>query len=797
MTLADSNTPCSIGLGTNLPSTFSGITFGSTDSQRGGVLTYIGTNTVSSCNRQIAVLGSSGGANNFSILNNSPNNSSLHFSTIGPVAFSAPAMSNCAITLGGSAVAANTFDPLITNAPNGNASVTVNGSAWTLTAAETYAGNTTVSGGTLALGASGSIAKSPVISITAGATFDVSAAGITLTGSSPQQTLAAGSTSGTATVNAPGHTVTLNTSALLTFQAAGGVSSLVGKISVSGALANLTLNNNTVTVNVAGSALAAGSYRLLDCTGTLTGTAGTTPTITGTALSSGYTATVSTTTGSAGHVDLIVKATPAFSGLSSKSIAYGTTNMTLSGTVSATGGSTTVYPANGETINALINGHAVGGTVTNSTGGFWINYNDASLATDGVGSSPYTATYSYAGNSTQLNAAANDTSTTLTVNKAGSAAGVVSSSNPSVYGQTGVTFAATVTDGSAGSIGTPTGTVQFQTNGVNFGGTVALSGGGATSGALPATLNPGNISVTVTYGGDASFNTSTSGVLTQAVNHAGTAVAIASSSNPCGFKDGIFFTATLPADATGNVVFASPGNSFSTNMVGGASTSSLTITNLPRGTNVITVAYSGDLNYLASTNTLNQVVTNHPPVAGGMTVSYTAGLTLKVALSQMATNWSDVDGDPVSLTSINFTTTNGVNLQSIDLATNLAGSYLITNTAFLGYFNSGAVNDQFTYGISDGQGGTNMGIVNLVVSTSAVTGQATGIIAPGGGPVTVSFAGIPGYGYNVQRSTNLLVWVTLWTTNAPSGGLFNYTDSFGDLGGIPPGSAYYRLTWVP
>jgi hypothetical protein len=145
-----------------------------------------------------------------------------------------------------------------------------------------------------------------VITIGAGATLDVSAAGITFTGSSPQQTLAGSSTSGTAIINAPSEVVTLNSSALPSFQAAGGGSSTVGKISVSGASANLVLNNNKVTVNVTGSALTAGTYRLMDCTGILTGSANATPTITGIPLG-GATATVSTTTGSGGHVDLVVQ----------------------------------------------------------------------------------------------------------------------------------------------------------------------------------------------------------------------------------------------------------------------------------------------------------------------------------------------------------------------------------------------------------------------------------------------------------------------------------------------------------
>jgi hypothetical protein len=70
----------------------------------------------------------------------------------------------------------------------------------------------------------------------------------------------------------------------------------------------LTLNSNTITVNVTGLALAAGNYRLLDCTGTLTGSANSAPTITGTPLGSNHTAAISTTAGAGGHVDLVVTA---------------------------------------------------------------------------------------------------------------------------------------------------------------------------------------------------------------------------------------------------------------------------------------------------------------------------------------------------------------------------------------------------------------------------------------------------------------------------------------------------------
>jgi autotransporter-associated beta strand protein len=57
------------------------------------------------------------------------------------------------------------------------------GGILTLNAANTYSGNTTINQGTLALGASGSIANTPQITVAAGATFDVTAAGYTLASS--------------------------------------------------------------------------------------------------------------------------------------------------------------------------------------------------------------------------------------------------------------------------------------------------------------------------------------------------------------------------------------------------------------------------------------------------------------------------------------------------------------------------------------------------------------------------------------------------------------------------------------
>jgi autotransporter-associated beta strand protein len=178
-----------------------------------------------------------------------------------------------------------------------------------LSATNGFSGKTVISAGTLALGANGATNGtliSTYVEFGGVATFDVTA----LPGSS--YTFASGKvltnsvSSGTAIINATGGIVTLAANALLGFSATGGITSTAGTISVTG---NLTLNTNAVTVNVTGAPLGAGTYRLLDCTGTLTSAAALPmPNIVGAGVALGSTASLSVTTGGAGHVDLVVTA---------------------------------------------------------------------------------------------------------------------------------------------------------------------------------------------------------------------------------------------------------------------------------------------------------------------------------------------------------------------------------------------------------------------------------------------------------------------------------------------------------
>ena len=90
-----------------------------------------------------------------------------------------------------------------------------------------------------------------------------------------------------------------------------------------------------------------------------------------------------------------------------------------------------------------------------------------------------------------------------------------SSANPSDYGAA-VTILATVSAVAPGA-GTPTGTVQFQIDGTNFGPPVDLVDGLATSEAI-STLALGNHTLTASYSGDNNFDPGASAGLIQTVN---------------------------------------------------------------------------------------------------------------------------------------------------------------------------------------------------------------------------------------------------------------------------------------
>ena len=170
------------------------------------------------------------------------------------------------------------------------------------------------------------------------------------------------------------------------------------------------------------------------------------------------------------------------------------------------------------------------------------------------------------------------------------------------------------------------------------------------------------------------------------------------------------------------------------------------------------------------TNTTGQVnlvvkTLNSPPAANPAIYYRNAGFPLTIAIVNLATNWSDPDGNPISLTGVN-NSTNGATVNSD--GTNIY--YIHTNN----------VTDQFTYAISDGQGGAATGVVNVLIVPASTNFTISGTIANGDGSVTLNFAGVPGYTYWLEAATNLtppVDWMTIATNTADTNGFWQVTDT--------------------
>jgi hypothetical protein len=193
--------------------------------------------------------------------------------------------------------------------------------------------------------------------------------------------------------------------------------------------------------------------------------------------------------------------------------------------------------------------------------------------------------------------------------EAGTATTLLSSLDPSVYGQA-VTFTAAVTSG----LGAPPDAepVTFMTVSTMLG-TRALSGGTAifTTSALPV----GTYSVTAGYGGDSNFAGSTSKAVTQAVKRAATTTTLSSSPNPSAQGQTVRFVAVVtssagaPPDGEGTVTFMKGTTVLRTKALR-AGSATFSPSTLPVGANLIKAVYSGDSNFAGSTSKAVKQVVN-------------------------------------------------------------------------------------------------------------------------------------------------------------------------------------------
>jgi polygalacturonase len=250
--------------------------------------------------------------------------------------------------------------------------------------------------------------------------------------------------------------------------------------------------------------------------------------------------------------------------------------------------------------------------------------------------------------------------------------------------------------------------------------------------------------------------------LTGNITLAGSSILLGASANPVAHLSAVSFTANVtPSTLSGSVLFLTNGVVFNSQTLSGGAATSAATSVLPRGANTITAQYSGNSNYSPSTNTLSEVVTNNPPTANPAAYYRLAGSPLTIVITNLATNWSDLDGDTLVLAGVSTPSTNG--------------GTVTFDSANIYYSDSNSVPDQFGYTISDGQGGTNNGIVTVLMAQQTVSD-----VTSSNGSVTLDFTGIPGNTYWVVAATNLMPpinWMPLSTNVAGTNGLWQFTDT--------------------
>jgi hypothetical protein len=226
----------------------------------------------------------------------------------------------------------------------------------------------------------------------------------------------------------------------------------------------------------------------------------------------------------------------------------------------------------------------------------------AAYITSSLSAKTHTIKATYVGDSTNR---LDSGSVQQTVTKDSTTTTLSSSPNPSNYGQS-VTLTAGVT--SAGPV--PTGTVTFKNGSTSLGnGTLNTSGiATLTTAKIPLGAN----TLTANYNGDGFNSKGVSAAITQTVSPASIHMALTSTPNPSTFGKSVKFTATLTSNgslpAGQPVTFSYNGATLGTANLSSTGVATFSTTTLPRGSDVVTAAYAGSVDYSSASATVTQVV---------------------------------------------------------------------------------------------------------------------------------------------------------------------------------------------
>ena len=302
----------------------------------------------------------------------------------------------------------------------------------------------------------------------------------------------------------------------------------------------------------------------------------------------------------------------------------------------------------------------------------------------------------------------------------------------------------------------------------------------ALSTTATSTSDPGTYPITVTNAASPNYAfVYVPGTLT--VTNSWTTGTLASSANPALPGANVTFTLTVAAVApgvgtpTGTVNFRIDGSvAGSGTLASGVATYSTS--SLSHGTHTVVAEYAGSTDFAGATNTLSPVQTiNTPPVAGNETVSRALTVGVKFRITDLLTNATDADGDPLTVVLSSASANSGT---------------ITTNNGWVFYAPaSGYTNaDSFTYTVYDGYGGSATGTVTVNVLEDDAAGQNLVITALGGGSYRIDGSGIPGRTYRMQYNDALTTTPANWldlsggSVTADLTGAFQYTDTAGNSG---------------
>ena len=270
-------------------------------------------------------------------------------------------------------------------------------------------------------------------------------------------------------------------------------------------------------------------------------------------------------------------------------------SVTFTAAVTSTSGA----PPNGELVT-FYNGSAIWGTGSLSGG-------TASYTTSSLAAGIYTNTATYSGDATFASSTSSGLKQTVnSTTKSATSTTMISSLNPSVYGQH-ITFTATVT--TSGSV-PPTGKVKFTWDD----GAIVL-GTGTLNASGVATLSEDHLGayifpITATYDGDSNNLGSASPIFTQTVTQATSTATITSSVNPSTQGESVTFTAKISSPyitPTGQVTFTAGKTTLGTEQLTDGK-ASFTTSTLAVGSTAITVTYPWTNDLSSSSASVTQTV---------------------------------------------------------------------------------------------------------------------------------------------------------------------------------------------